>query len=758
MDPDSFLDLLAARDDRRDSLAHLERIPAREPQTLDVAIAPELSLRLRRLGIDGLWTHQARALEHARAGRNVCVSTGTASGKTLVYQLAIAERLAARKGSTAIAIYPTKALAQDQLRQFRALALTTVRAAVYDGDTPSSERAWIRANANLVITNPDMLHYGILPQHERWTSFLRGLSGVVVDEMHGLRGVFGSHVAGVLRRLRRLAAKRGADPLFVGSSATIGNPADLGERLTGLPFTEVTEDGSPRGEKLFALWNPPLVDEQSGARRSANAEAAMILARLAETETRTIAFAKSRKGAELIARFAREALADAPHHVAGRIESYRAGYLPEERREIEAALVGGELLGVAATNALELGIDIGGLDACLLAGYPGTVASTWQQAGRAGRARRKSLAILVGQDDPLDQYLLTHPEELFGRPHENAIVDHSNPNILEPHLACAAYESALEDGDEAFFGPAMHAAIERLVAKGTLRKRGRRYVYAGAGSPAQDVDIRSTGGIVRIAEADTGALLGTVDYARAPATVHRGAVYLHRGEQFRVESLDLDAGVAFVVPSEDDYYTQSRDITDIRVLEVMKKERVGRVDLHFGRVDVTNQVVAFARKRMYSGEIIDVTPLDLPEMRLDTRAVWYEVAPALLDEAGVSHAAVAGAAHAAEHCAIGLLPLFAMCDRWDIGGVSFAEYPDTGLCTVFVYDGYPGGAGIAERGFEAGEDHLRATLQRIRECPCASGCPSCVQSPKCGNGNEPLDKDGAARLLAAVLGDRGRRR
>ena len=755
MDVEALLMRIAATDERARSLVHVERVPERGGDAIDVPVIPEIAARLRRLGIEGLWSHQAAAMTHMRAGRNVAIATGTASGKSLVYQLALAERLSARKGASALLLFPTKALAQDQLRQLRSFAFTWIKAAVYDGDTPSQERAWIRQQANVIITNPDMLHYGILPQHDRWAGFLKGLSLVAVDEMHGYRGVFGSHVGCVLRRLRRLAGRRGARPLFVGSSATIGNPAGLGERLTGLPFEEVVDDGSPRGEKLYALWNPPEIEPDAGIRRSANAEAATLLSRFVENGTRTIAFAKSRKGAELIARFAREAADAAGHHIAGRIEPYRAGYLPEERREIERALVSGELLGVAATTALELGIDIGGLDACVLAGYPGTVASFRQQAGRAGRERQRSVAVLVAQDDPLDQYVIAHPEELFGKPHDAAVVDHTNPNVLDPHLTCAAYEAALDAADVEWFGDALGPALDRLTSAGALRRRGERYLYAGTGSPAQDVDIRSAGGIVRIADAETGALLGTVDAARAPATVHPGAVYLHRGEQFRVAALDLDASVAFVVPSDDDYYTQSRDVTDVRVLETVKKTRVGAVDLLFGRVLVTNQVVAYARKRQYTGELLDVVPLDMPEMQLETRAVWYEVPPALLDEAHILPGDVAGAAHAAEHAAIGLLPLFAMCDRWDIGGVSFAEYPESGLCTIFVYDGYPGGAGIAERGFEAGAQHLRATLQRIRECPCLAGCPSCVQSPKCGNGNEPLDKEGAARLLATVLAERG---
>ena len=750
-----LLEQLRATDDRQDRLAHVEHLPAREPGgEPELPLAPEIAVRLRRMGVDRLWKHQTDALKAARAGRNVAVATGTASGKSLVYQLATIERFAADPHATAVYLFPTKALAQDQLRSIRAFAVPAVRAAVYDGDTPSAERAWIRRNANLIITNPDMLHYGILPQHDRWSTFFRHLSIVAIDEMHALRGIFGAHVANVLRRLRRIAARYGSEPLFVTASATIGNPAELGDRLTGLPFEAVSDDASPRGAKHFALWNPPVIDDVSGARRSANAEASELLSALVAEDVRTIAFAKSRKGAELVAAFARDRLDRERPEAADRVAAYRAGYLPEERRALERALVDGELLGIAATTALELGIDIGGLDACVLAGYPGTIASTWQRAGRAGRARRESLAIMVAGDDPLDQYLVAHPQEIFGRPHERALVDHANPNVLEPHLACAAYELPLTDEDERFFGPGLFDAVERMGADGRLRTRGGKRFWAGKGSPAQEVDVRSSGGTVSIVEEDTGALMGTVDSARAPFSVHPGAIYLHQGRQFRVSSLDLDARVALVEPSDDDAYTQPRDITDIRVLEIERKGRVGAVDLFFGSVEVTNQVTSYVRKRIYTGEVLEIVPLDLPEVRLETRSVWYTVPDHMLGEAGIEPRDVPGSAHAAEHAAIGLLPLFAMCDRWDIGGVSTAEHQDTGMCTVFVYDGYPGGVGIAERGFEAGAEHLRATLDAIRACRCESGCPSCVQSPKCGNGNEPLDKHGAIRLLARILQER----
>jgi DEAD/DEAH box helicase domain-containing protein len=755
MDLLEILERLRADDDGQDRLAHVERLPAREPGAEpDIAFSPELTVRLRKIGVERLWRHQADALAAARRGENVAVATGTASGKSLVYQIATIERITADPHATAIFLFPTKALAQDQLRSIRAFAVPAVRAAVYDGDTPSSERQWIRRNANLIITNPDMLHYGLLPQHERWSTFFRHLTVVAIDEMHALRGIFGSHVANVLRRLRRVADRYGAAPRFVAASATIGNPAELALRLTGLEFDAFAEDASPRGTKHFVLWNPPVIDEPSGARRSANAEAAELFSALVGEGVRTITFAKSRKGAELVASFARDRLERERPDAADRVAAYRAGYLPEERRALEDALVDGELLGVAATTALELGIDIGGLDACVLAGYPGTIASTWQRAGRAGRARQDSLAVLVAGDDPLDQYLVAHPDEIFGRPHESALVDHANPNVLEPHLACAAYELPLVEDDERFFGPGVADALARMTADKRLRVRGGKHYWAGTGSPAQEVDVRSSGGVVSIVDGETGALMGTVDEARAPFSVHQGAIYLHQGRQFLVEALDLEARVALVTPTDEDVYTQPRDVTDIRVLEVERKGRAGAVDLFFGRVEVTNQVVSFVRKRIYTGEVVDVTPLDLPEQVLETRSVWYTVPDQLLSDARIEPKEVAGSAHAAEHAGIGLLPLFAMCDRWDIGGVSTPGHQDTGMCTVFIYDGYPGGAGIAERGFDAGSEHLRATLEAIRGCRCERGCPSCVQSPKCGNGNEPLDKHGAVRLLAAILRER----
>jgi DEAD/DEAH box helicase domain-containing protein len=750
VDARTFLDALLQEEGMAERLLHVQPLPARDPTPEPYPGLPDpIPDRLKLLGIEGLYPHQLEALGLLDQGRDVIVATGTASGKTLVYDLAFARAAIEDPRSTGLFLFPTKALARDQLRQIRALRLPQVKAAVYDGDTPSEERPMIRRSANLVLTNPDMLHAGILPSHARWADFFLRLAFVVVDEAHVCRGVFGSHVAMVLRRLRRLVAHYGGTPRFVMASATVGNPGELAERLTGRAFAEVADDRSPRGEKLFCLWNPPLIDEDTGARASALRESAELTARLVKEDIRTIAFARSRRAAEVLADAVKRSL---PPAVAGRVKAYRAGYLAEERRALERQLADGELLAVASTSALELGIDIGSLDAAVLTGYPGTRASMWQQAGRAGRRQEASLAVLIAQDDPLDQYLVHHPDDLFSKPPEAAVIDPTNPYVLGPHLACAAREHPLTREEISFFGDAAPQVATAMEERGELvERRGRLHHRAGE-SPHRTVDIRSASGtLFSIVEADTGALLGTVDESRAFVQVHPGAIYLHQGEQYEVDALHLDRGVALVRSSDADWYTQSRDTTDIEVLDVAAESKVGETPMFFGSVRVTNHVVAYVKKLHMSGDILDTVPLDLPPQLLDTRAVWWAVPDAVIARAGVSPAALPGAAHAAEHAAIGLLPLIATCDRWDVGGVSTAFHPDIGSCAIFIYDGYQGGAGICERGFLSGERLLGATLEAVRTCRCHTGCPSCVQSPKCGNGNEPLDKAGAIALLREIL-------
>ncbi|UGT59550.1 DEAD/DEAH box helicase [Nocardia asteroides] len=746
-------------------LTHVAELPARPaaPDSWPEWAPPEVIAAFRETGVPEPWRHQRQAAELAFSGADVVLATGTASGKSLAYQLPVLSTLHDDPRATALYLAPTKALGADQLRAAGALthtgALREVHPGGYDGDTTPDVRQWVRANARLVFTNPDMLHLSVLRSHQRWGRLLRGLRYVVVDECHAYRGVFGSHVALVLRRLRRLAARYGADPTFVLCSATAADPAAAASRLIGRECAAVTEDGSPSGPRTIALWEPPLltgVTGENGApvRRSATGEAGRFLADLVLEGARTLAFVRSRRGAEATALEARRLLAAVDPELVGRVAAYRAGYLPEDRRALEAALSEGELLGVATTNALELGIDIAGLDAVVMSGFPGTVASFRQQAGRAGRRTQGALVLLVARDDPLDTYLVHHPEALLGKPVEATITDPRNPYVLGPHLLCAACELPLTENEIDALDA--RAVVAELVADGLIRRRpgrtadepARWHVTAGS-QPHDGVDVR--GGIgdpVVIVDSETGRLLGTADAGRALATLHPGAVHLHQGETFEVEELDLDEGVAFVRAEDPGWTTHARQTTSIEVVHTIDQRVSGRVVASLAEVRVTGQVVGYLRT-LADGAVLDLVELAMPEQILPSVAVMYTVTPTLLDAAGIVD--VPGALHAAEHAAIGLLPLIATCDRWDIGGVSVAEHPDTGLPTVFVYDGQPGGAGFAERGYAALERWLAATRDLVIACECLAGCPSCVQSPQCGSGNHPLDKDGAARLLGAVL-------
>jgi DEAD/DEAH box helicase domain-containing protein len=754
--------ILAGTPPGANPLTHVERLPPRAGVAVDWPAWVPDSLRERLVagGITAPWAHQVTAAEAAYGGQSVVISTGTASGKSLAYQLPALTELLGDDRARVLYVSPTKALAGDQLRSLTELRLPGLRAATFDGDTPRDERDWVRAHANWVLTNPDMLHRGILPAHGRWAPFLRRLRYVVIDECHSYRGLFGSHVAQILRRLRRVCAAYGSAPTFVLASATVSSPAESATRLVGLPVTAVTEDASPHGATTFALWEPPLTalrgENDAPVRRAAGAEAGRLLADLVVEGARTLTFVRSRRGAEQTALTAQRHLVEAGlGELSRRVAAYRAGYLPEERRALEAALSSGQLLGVAATNALELGLDVSGLDAVVLAGFPGTLASLWQQAGRAGRSGSASLVVFVARDDPLDTYLAHHPEAVFGRPIEATVFDPTNPYVLGPQLCCAAAELPLRPADVELFGGAVaDEMLEELVRGGMLRRRPAGWYWTSRERPS--ADIRGTGdGPVSVVEGATGSLIGTVDGGAAHSTVHAGAVYLHQGRSFVVDTLDLDRNVALVHAESPDWSTTARDVTDIAVVSTTTSRTHGVVTVNFGTVDVTNQVVSYLRRRISSGELLDENPLDLPPRELRTRAVWYTVTQDALCDIGLEFTDVPGAAHAAEHAAIGLLPLFATCDRWDIGGVSTALHPDTGVPTVFVYDGHAGGAGFAERGYAALAEWLAATRDAIAACECVAGCPSCVQSPKCGNGNEPLDKPGAVRLLDLVLAQLG---
>lgn len=782
-EPHPLLPLLGRGADP-EQVRHVRELPSREAETAPWpdSIHPEVIAAYAGLGIQRPYRHQAEAMAAAARG-DVIVATGTASGKSMAYQAPVLSslhrgRLAARgapgrlqhpEEATALYLTPTKALGADQLTAIASLIRLgggpdgpglDVRAQSYDGDTPISERRWIRDHADLVLCTPDMLHAGVLPNHQQWSRLLRRLRWVVVDEAHVYRGVFGSHVAEVLRRLRRVAGLYGAEPTFIGASATSAQPQESFARLIGAPEEQVTavrEDTSPHGPVTVVLWEP----EQSGAegehgapvRRSATVEAAEMLTDLVLRQVRTLAFVGSRRGAETIAQIAHRQLEEIEPGLAHRVAAYRSGYLPEERRELEQQLRDGRLLGLSSTSALELGIDIAGLDAVLVAGWPGTRSSFFQQIGRAGRAGQDALAVLVAREDPLDTYLVNHHEALFDRPVEATVFDPQNPYVLAPHLCAAAAETPLRPEELGLFGASAASVVEALEGAGQLRRRPSGWYWTRSEDPAAMVSIRADGGgPLQIIETGTGQLLGSIGTSQAHQQAHPGAVYVHQGRSYLVDALDLEHQVVSVTRAQPEYWTSARELTTVAVLTEERRVSWGPVTVRFGEVQVTSQVVSYQRKAVPGNEVLGEEPLELPPTQLRTRSVWFTAPGPVLAAAGVEEPDLPGALHAAEHAMIGLLPLLATCDRWDVGGLSTALHVDTELPTIFVHDGHPGGAGFAERGYELAEHWLRATRDAISSCDCETGCPSCVQSPKCGNRNQPLEKDAAIRLLDALLG------
>jgi len=742
-------------------IVHIEMLPAREARYEPLArpLPPPLQAILQQHGISGLYTHQARAIDAARDGENVLVATGTASGKTLCYNLPVLERILADPMARALYLYPTKALAQDQTRALSELvagsALAGLRQGVYDGDTEPGARTRLRRHASVILSNPDMLHVGILPNHTSWATIFRHLAYVVLDEAHVYRGIFGSHVALLMRRLRRVTAQYGAAPQFILCSATIANGGAHAERLIGQPVTVVDRDGSPAGPRQFVFWNPPLTDPQHGTRHSINAEAAGILATLVHEGVRNITFVRARKLAELIYLYARETLAKDEGGLADRIAPYRAGYLAAERREIERRLFSGELLAVTATNALELGIDVGHLEATVLVGYPGTIASTWQQAGRAGRGREESLTVLLGYSNPLDQYFMRHPQELFSRSPEHALTDPENPHLLRGHLQCAAYEVPLGEQDLTLFGRTASGLLENLVSEGLLERRGERWFFPWEDAPAQRVSLRGTEGepFLLLDTSDDNALLEELDAAGAFFRVYPGAIHLHQGRSYLITELDLAHHIALAEPTEAAYYTEPVEDNQVEVIRSTRARTDLPAKVYLGRVRVTVQVLGYRQHEQFTGAARGEYDLALPPQSFETEALWFGLPDSARRDVLAQNLDLAGGLHAVEHAVIGMLPLFAMCDRNDIGGVSTLLHPDTGAAQVFVYDAYPGGVGIAAKGFEMIQDLWERTLELVSECPCAEGCPSCIQSPKCGNNNEPLDKGAAVLILRALLGD-----
>lgn len=756
---------------------HVVRLPGRPgvrepwPEWLD----PRVRQAYERVGISAPWRHQVAVADLAWSGRHVGLATGTASGKSAAYGMpgltaALEMPTGTRRGAGVLYLAPTKALAHDQLAGLDRLGLAPLRAAAYDGDTAAEERAWARAHARWLVTNPDMLHASLLPAHDRWRGFLRELRFVVVDEAHAYRGIFGAHVGLVLRRLLRVAHLHGASPVVIATSATMADPAATLTALIGERVEVVTADTSARAPVRVAFWQPPEVGEPrperhpgSGTgspeaspsegmdgdvrRLSAITHAAGIAGRLATAGVSALTFARSRRAVEAVASIVHSRDPEA------RLAAYRGGYLPEERRELESGLRQGHLVGLAATNALELGIDISGLDVVVLAGWPGSRASFWQQMGRAGRRGGEATAIFVARADPLDQYLLDHPAAVLGAPLENGSFDAANPYVLAGHLCAAAAEAPLRDEELVpRFGAGSPQICETLGARGMLRRRRAGWYWTRPERAADLTDLRgSPGGAVRIAEVGSGRMLGTVDRAAAASQVHDGAVYTHQEQTYVVDQLDLNERVALVHREQVDYDTTSRATSSVQLGEVRRRSSWGQTEMSFGEVEICSQITSFLRRRWPSGEVLGEYPLDLPEQKLPTVAVWWTFGDDVLAAAGIAPPDLAGALHAAEHAAIGLLPLVANCDRWDIGGVSALSHPQTGRPIIVIYDGLPGGAGFAERGFATASSWLRATQELIAGCACASGCPGCVYSPKCGNGNNPLDKAAAARLLDGLL-------
>ncbi|MFC2011813.1 DEAD/DEAH box helicase [Chloroflexota bacterium] len=762
MDTATFIQYLQSQPTYNGQIIHIEHIAPRDAKSaeLDEPLAASLQERLDKKGLSILYAHQAEAVNNARQGNNVMVATSSASGKSLCYNIAVLQTLLTKPVSRALYLFPTKALAQDQLRVLRESFCNGLFEeegfSTFDGDTPSAERAEIRKRARIILSNPDMLHFGILPNHHAWSRFLRNLKYVVIDEAHIYRGVFGSHVAGVLRRLRRLCQLYGSSPRFILCSATIANPGEHAEKLTGLPFTVVDNDGSPQGGKDFIFWNPPLIDRARSVRRSANSEATELFTGVVSQSVRTLTFARSRRLTELIYAYSRDRLMESNPRLAERIKAYRAGYLPQERRQIERELFGGQLLGVVATVALELGVDIGDLEATVLTGYPGSIASTWQQAGRSGRGTLPSMSFLIGLDNPLDQFFMHHPDWFFDKSVENALVNPDNHYILRGHLLCAAWELPLIDDDEEFFGSLFIQQRAELEEEGLLRE-GRRnrkwYLSPTISYPAQAINIRSTSREnYALIDTTTASLLETVDASVAFFQIHPGAIYLHQGESYLVTALDITGRTAYAVPNDASYYTQTKEIEELRITKHIRSRIGGKVNIHLSEVEVTNTVAGFKKKAQYTDEVIGEEPLDLPSTHFPTVSLWFDLPAEAIDRIDRAGLDFAGGLHAAEHAAIAMLPLFALCDRNDIGGVSTPLHPDTGNAQIFIYDAYPGGIGIAEKGFELVEELWQATLAAISECPCQEGCPSCIQSPKCGNNNKPLDKKAALILLEGLVG------
>jgi DEAD/DEAH box helicase domain-containing protein len=731
----------------RRRVVHQEIREPESPQfgTLEIPLEETLSAYLSQHRIR-LYSHQCDAINRVRSGKNVIITTPTASGKTLAFNLPVFERIEKDPKTRALYLYPTKALSNDQLKTLEQMAqFTGIRAcpAIYDGDTPQSKRAAIRENSRIIISNPHELHQ-VLSWHAKWRPFFTNLKFIVIDEAHRYRGVFGSHIALLLRRLVRLCHFYGSEPQFILSTATLANPLEFAGKLTGMTFELVDEDGSPHGRKHFVLYNPFF---DGIGERSMYQETKDLLVSCVKDNLQTLCFTGSRKMAELVTLWSREDARRSSARLAESISAYRAGYLPEERRIIEQQLKEGTLKGVISTNALELGIDIGSLDAVIIAGYPGTMMSTWQQAGRSGRKGGESLAVLVATANPLDQYFMHHPHHFFSRSHEHAIIDTGNPYIVSGHLLCAAAEFPLRDGaDRKYFGESFTALLSELEISDLIRKTSRGWVYSGRGRATEAVRLDGIpGSTFRIL--CHGRLLETMDRAQAYREAHKGAIMLHQGETYIVSEMDLEAHTVRVAETEVDYYTQPLKEVALSIIETLETRVIQGARCAFGEVEVTEQYTGYKIKR--KDTIIGTEPLELPPITFRTKAFW--VIPA--EDTGHRHAHadldLAGGLHGAEHAIIALMPLHVMCDRWDIGGLSSPAFGENSEPIIFVYDGYEGGIGLAEKAYDLLPEIFSTAHELVRDCRCEDGCPSCIYSPKCGNDNQPLDKE----LATLILGD-----
>ena len=762
MDAASFIERVKGKRFFEDQLVHVRELVARPPVYRDVAggLHPAVTDVLGKLGIERLYSHQAAAIDHVRDGRNIVIVTGTASGKTLCYTIPVVEALLADKNATMLFIYPTKALAQDQLRGLGSFQEVGVGmdflAGTYDGDTPQNLRRKIRDGGNIILTNPDMLHQGILPQHSRWNRFFTHLRYVVIDEVHAYRGVFGSHLANVMRRLKRVCRHYGSSPQFICSSATIANPEKHAERICGADMALVNNDGSPRGRKQFVMWNPPPLKGAArgggqhwrvgGDRRSPLGEAVHLMSLLVQERIQSIAFVRTRLASELILKGCRERLRPVSRKLAASVQAYRGGYLPEERRDIERKLASGEILGVSSTNALELGIDIGSLEACILVGYPGTVASLWQQSGRAGRGDEESLVFLLAQNSPIDQFLMAHTDYLFEQNPESAVVDPDNPHIIVGHLKCAANELPLSNERAADFGPLASAVLEVLEEDEVVKEIDGSWYWASSEYPSANVNLRNIAGPVYTIQDESAGenVIGTLDEISAMSQLHGHAVYLHGADTYFVNRLDMEQKIAFVERKDLDYYTQSVQASEIRIDETESEEDWHGGLLAFGDVTVTTSIPMFKKIRFHSRDSLGFEKLELPPQILETVAFWFAPPQVIVEDMTRKGMLIGEALIGIANVLVEVAPLFVMCDTQDIGTVVDAK--NLGRDAIFLHDRYPGGMGYAMRCLDQFTGIMNAIADVVRDCGCEDGCPSCVGSAVPSSAMTDLDSAVRGRI------------